>query len=101
MMERYKTKIAKKTSSKPDNQLGSTNQTHDLGHEIKMTPNRKTKKILAKNIFEKNALKEDRSRLGLIFYIYNLGHETGVIPLKANQKKKYRSKILNQTNIDG
>jgi len=100
-MERYKTKIAKKTSSKPDNQLGSTNQTHDLGHEIKMTPNRKTKKILAKNIFEKNALKEDRSRLGLIFYIYNLGHETWVIPLKANQKKKYRSKILNQTNIVG
>jgi len=87
MMERYKTKIVKKTSSKPDNQLGSTNQTHDLGHEIKMTPNRKTKKILAKNIFEKNALKEDRSRLGLIFYIYNPGHETGVIPLKANQKK--------------
>jgi hypothetical protein len=24
-----------------------------------------------------------------------------VIPLKANPKKKYRSKILNQTNIDG
>jgi hypothetical protein len=94
MMERYKTKIAKKTSSKPDNQLGSTNQTHDLGHEIKMTPNRKTKKILAKNIFEKNDLKEDRSRLGLIFYIYNPVHETGVIPLKANPKKNIEARFL-------
>jgi hypothetical protein len=52
-----------------------------------MTPNRKTKKILAKKIFEKNALKKDRSRLGLIFYIYDTGHETRVISLKANPKK--------------
>jgi hypothetical protein len=56
------------------------------------------RKISGKKIFEKKALKKDRSRLKLIFQIYDQGHE--VTPLKANPKKQ-RSKILNQIIIEG
>jgi hypothetical protein len=56
------------------------------------------RKISGKKIFEKNALKKDRSRLKLIFQIYDQGHE--MTPLKANPKKQ-RSKILNQIIIEG
>jgi hypothetical protein len=34
----YIEKITKKVSSKSNSQFMSTNQTHDLGHEIAMTP---------------------------------------------------------------
>ena len=59
------------------------------------------KKREKKNIGKKNALKKDRNRLGLILQIYYLGHENEVTSVKVNKKKKQRSKILNQTNIDG
>jgi hypothetical protein len=58
------------------------------------------KKKRKKNIGKKNALKKDRNRLGLILQIYYLGHESEVTSVKVN-KKKQRSKILNQTNIEG
>jgi hypothetical protein len=57
--------------------------------------NRKLEKIRAKKYLKNNTLKKDQSRLGLIFQIYDLGHETGVIPLKINPKK-LRRKILNK-----
>ena len=39
MIERYIKKITKqKASSEPSSQLGSTNQTHDIKHEVGMTP---------------------------------------------------------------
>jgi hypothetical protein len=38
MMKTYKKIEKKKTSSESDSQPGWTNQTHDLIHEIKITP---------------------------------------------------------------
>ena len=48
---------------------------------------------------KKYALKKHWSQLGLIFMIYDLDHEIGMTPLKANPKKQ-RRKILNQINIE-
>jgi hypothetical protein len=48
----------------------------------------------------KKCFKKYGSQLELIFHIYDPDHETGVIPLNANLKKQ-KSKIFNQTNIDG
>jgi hypothetical protein len=63
--------------------------------------NRKAKKIPVKKIIQKkNVLKKDGCWLGLILQIYYLDYEIEVASLKKNLKKQ-RSKILNQTNIEG
>ena len=54
-----------------------------------MTPiNSKAKKIPAKKIFEKNALKKYQSRPELFFQIFDTSYETRVILLKTNLEKK-------------
>jgi len=60
--------------------------------------NKKAKKTLITNIL-KNALRKNKSRIGLILQIYYLNHETEMTLLKTYLKKQ-KSKILNQTNIE-
>jgi hypothetical protein len=74
----------------------STNQTHDIGHEIEMILYIRKQKQYCKKIYSKtNALKKDRSRLGLIFHIYYPSQKTGVTSIKTNPKNK-ETRFLNK-----